>query len=452
MKITNLIKSLFLAAVVLSSCTQEPMVGPNVVFDTTLEAGNVAYAGEPFTVKVTRNSADFYTIYSGKDATSTYGLPGATGTFMNQATDSLLITYGLAGEYMLTIVASSTGNQGTEVGSKIDSVLVTVYDRRATLAVFTYYATPAPALLGTIDGDVITAEYVDYPGANYLFKPTFITSSPGAKVYLNEVNEANLQTSGATELDFSNADKVPFKYIVVSPTGTATTYSVKLVKKDPPTDAKIEFIQNFTGGVTHDTATPICINPTAAVKDQKWAIDFFCNNSDWTNSYRLNIVSSFGSTVSVYRTTDNRWVTYSASAATRWQLNAIDSVRVVSQSRTNTMVYAFNVYDKLISSFKFTKANGKDIYPVVNGKVDLVDNTITFSMSKAQFSADLEKLVAEWSTGAAKVKMGNTEIQSGVSELNFKPANATDAQVKKTLSFEAGYSTFDIDVIINLID
>jgi len=447
MKITNLIKSLFLAAVVLSSCTQEPMVGPSVAFNTTLEAGGVAYAGEPFVVRVERNKAEFYAVYSGVSDAKKYGVPGATGDYLNQSTDSITITYPAAGEYMLTIVASSTGNQGVDFGREIDSLLVTVHDRRATFVVFNYYLTPALALVGSIaDDNTITAGYVDYPGVNYLFKPEFITSSPGAKVYLNEVKDENLQTSGVNEHDFSNADQVPLKYIVVSPTGNKTEYLVTLEKKEAEKEAKIDFIQNMTAAIVHDTALPICIN---AARDE-WVIDLVCNNSDPANRYLFNIVSSFGSTVQIYRTSDNQWTNF--SSATRYYLNVVDSIRVISQSRTKTTTYKFNAYNKILSTFKFVKGNNDNFNPHVNGIVNLEENSVTFNLSKSTYSAALESLVAEWTTSASKVMLGTNEIQSGVTVFNFKPANAADTQVKRTLSFVLGNSTYDIDVIINLID
>ena len=450
MKITNLIKSLFLVTIVLSSCTKEDMIGPNIEITTTLDVDDVAYADEPFVIRFARDKADFYSVYMGRDAANTYGVPGATGIYLNSATDSIQITYPTVGQYMLTIVASSTGNQGADFATKVDSFLVTVYDRRATLAVFNYYTTPTPVLVGTIDGTVITADYVDAPGANYLFKPTFITSSPNAKVYINEVKDENLQTSGQHEYDFSNADLVPLKYIVVSPTGLKTEYSVTLEKKDPSNEANLLFIQNLDAMGLLDEAMPFCLNPDAPEGVEKeYAVDFICDNSSWTTSYRLNISSSFGSSVQLYRRTDNRWLNFTTGSATKYQINAIDSIRVTSQSRMVTTTYEFNVYDKLLSSFDFIKGNGKEFYPPLNGTVDLGAKTVTFNMSKTAYASEFEKLVAEWTTGAAKVKLDGVDIQSGVTELNFKPA-ATDTQVKKTLTFIVGYSSFNIDVVINL--
>jgi len=453
MKITNLIKSLFLATVVLSSCTQEPMIGPNIEITTTLDAGDVAYAGEPFVIRFVRDKADFYSVYSGRDAATTYGVPGATGTYLNSATDSIEITYPAVGEYTLAIVASSTGNQGADFGVKVDSIRVTVYDRRATFAVFNYYITPTPVLVGTINGNVVSAVYVDAPGANYLFKPTFITSSPNALVYINEVKEENLQTSGQHEYDFSNANEVPLKYIVVSPTGIETEYSVTLEKTPPSNEAELFFFQNLDGLDPLDTGSPILLNPGAPEGVKKeYAVDFICNNSSWTSTYRLNINASFRSSVQLYRVTDNRWLNFTAGSATRYQINAIDSIRVISESKTVTNTYPLSVYDKLLSTFKFTKGNGKEFYPPLDGVIDLGASTVTFNMSRKTYAGDLKALVAEWATGAAKVKVGDTEVQSGVTSLNFELAKATDTQVKKTFTFVVGYSSFNIDVIINLTD
>ena len=459
MKITNLIKSLFLATVVLSSCTQEPMIGPNIEITTTLDAGDVAYAGEPFVIRFVRDKADFYSVYTGRDAANTYGIPGATGTYLNSATDSILITYPAVGQYTLAIVASSTGNQGAEFETKVDSILITVYDRRATFAAFNYYVAPTPPLIGTINGTAITADYTDYPGANYLFKPTYITSSPNAKVYINEIKEENLQTSGQNEYDFSNADEVPLKYIVVSPTGIETEYSVTIVKKEAPTEAKLFFIQNLESTDPLDTASPILDEAT-----NKWAIDLICNNSDWTSTYRFNISASFGASIKLYRVTDKRWLAFSPSSATKYQINAIDSIRIISQSKTDSTTYGFEVYDKLLSSFEFTGIDGKELYPIVNGAIDLGANTITVNMSKAffvvtdpatkkeVFNSAAEKFIAKWETGATKVKVGDIDVQSGVTELNFKLAKLTDRQVKKTFTFILGNLSFNIDVIINLTD
>jgi hypothetical protein len=65
-------------------------------------------------------------------------------------------------------------------------------------------------------------------------KPTFVTNSPDALVYIG----SELQVSGASVVDFSplspgNTEGRPVEYKIVAPNGDFRIYIVKYILRDP---------------------------------------------------------------------------------------------------------------------------------------------------------------------------------------------------------------------------
>ena len=468
MKLRNLI-ALFIAAALISSCTQEKPIDPDVKFSVRSgdgrplsdvkaqlpilnEKGEVIGSkdvdaklvslGSPIWVYSKKGSAEFRTVFTGVTY-SKYGDLASTGTSFGTA-DSLSVTYNEAGVFSFVFVASSAGNQGNDFLRKVDSMYVKVIDQRAEFNSFTLNGGDEP-VTGTIIENTITGEAFDYPGRDYSkFVPTFGTTSNGAKVYLNEVSEANLQTKGVSKVDFTNATSTtPLKYIVVSPNGEQTIYNVWLKKLDPPDEHELSFIQVLAGGVPSETATPVGT-----------ALDLVCNNVNITESrgYGLKVVASTGAKVEILL--NDKWEEFSEKK--NYKLFEIKGFRVTAQDQKPEHVteYEVRVYDKLLTSFSFAG----DLIPAYPGVVDLAAKTITFTLNKEAFTtkpekeegetkepvALIEKLVPSWKGSATKVMVGEVEQVNGVTVQDFSKSQT------KTYTFYAGNTTFEFEVIIIL--
>ena len=446
MKIRNLIKMLFLSVVVFSSCTQEPMIGPELAFSTSL-TDNVAYAGEAFAVRVERDKAQFYTVYFGETPETTFGEPGASGRFMNQATDSIENTYQNLGEYMLTVVASSTGNQAADSKLVSKSIKITVLDRRAAFSKFQFSAAAGDEVNGRTNGNEIIADVADYPGRNYVYAPIFYTTSDEAVVTVNGA----VQTSGVTKINFANATKAnPVKYVIQSLDGESATYFAYLEKTPPADKAELSFIQTLKRGLVADEAAPIVIAGANPGDPDRNVIDLICYNSP-AGVYSLNISSSYGSSVKIKE--DGAWLNF--NSADTYDIYKVDSIRVIAQNMVATADFEFYTYAPLLTSFTFTKAATTTLAPQLPATVDLETKTITRYLSKSDFGANLNELVAEWAGSMTKVQIVGdknklTTIESGVSKLDFSKI-AGDERVMK-LRLTVGNTTADYSLILILTD
>ena len=434
---------LFLAVVVFSSCTKEPMIGPNVSFSTSL-TDNIAYSGEAFSVYVERDQAQFYTIYTGQTG-MVYGEPQAVGIFLNQASDSLEITYQSVGEYTVTVLASSTGNQAQDFDRKIDSIKITVRDRRATIDKFDFSLASSDLVPGRIEGNDIIGSVADIPGYSYLYKPTFFTASDYAKVYLGEIDDANLLESGVTEIDFTDATQEnPKIFIVLSPNGETQEYRLWIKREIPSSEAVLHFIQSRhrTSGAILDAAVPVEVNG-------EYVIDFICNNSPIRDRmYRYNISASYGSTVEINEA--GRWYIFRTSVD--YELRRIEAIRVTAQDQVTSVTYKFKTYEQLLTSFVFTQAGSIVLSPQLPAAIDLDAKTITISMSKGTFANQLDGMVATWAGSMTATKFDGVagEATSGVTKLDFRTGYTSDQRVKK-VTFTVGNTNVEFDLIINLI-
>lgn len=114
--------------VLLASCNEEPAIVPNAQFSTKL-VDNTSIAGETFYIYLDNCTGDHITLFRGMTPGSTWNPDTATnGSPIDRSSDSVAIRYVFAGEYPLTLVASSSGNWGEEYLVDVYTVNITVVE------------------------------------------------------------------------------------------------------------------------------------------------------------------------------------------------------------------------------------------------------------------------------------------------------------------------------------
>lgn len=398
MKIVKLITLFFFTTILVSSCTKENMIEPNASFQTSFakEGKEVASAGVPFYVYVNHNDAEFLTLYNGT-AGRVYGEDGARGeTFGNS--DSLQVTYSTPGVYKLSVVASSTGNWAEDFKRTVRTIDVTVIDQRTEFSTFYLNGVRDDEIVGTIsaDGTEIVGKIVDIPGRSYLLKPVFTTASADAKVYINAVSEANLQVSGVSQVDFSQADVTPVKYIIVSPNGETQTVLVKVEKTAASDDTTLSYIQSLSPrNEVLDVAVP---NGDKIL---------FIRNNSTAATYKLAISAAYGSTIQLEY--QGNWTNYRST--TRYNLSQITNIKVIAQDKTEK-IYEFLPVTSIVSEFKF----GGNLNPSIAGTIDHSAKTITFNLTS---DFNVTSLVAKWAGSATEVKVGGVTQENNVTANDF---------------------------------
>ncbi len=116
------------AFMLLASCNKEPAIVPNAYFSNSL-ADNTTHPGETFFIYLDNCEGDFLTLFRGMTPSTTWNPDTArTGTVIDINLDSIPIRYVNAGDYELTLVASSSGNWAEEYLVDIHTVVVTVVE------------------------------------------------------------------------------------------------------------------------------------------------------------------------------------------------------------------------------------------------------------------------------------------------------------------------------------
>ncbi|MCK4745724.1 MAG: hypothetical protein KAT15_01755, partial [Bacteroidales bacterium] len=228
----NLLIVFLTAIILLASCNTEPAVEPNALFTTKL-VDNTSNAGETFYIYLDNCSGDFYTIYLGLSSGTTWKPDTiTTGTPVDRNSDSLAITYVNAGEYKLTLVASSSGNWGEDYFVDVHTVNVTVVDDRTGFASMT--VGKREGLIGS-ENEILFYAHKLEDITNERVK--FLTISSDAEVYVGDV----LQESGRVRHDFSalnpgDDEGRPVIYTVKALNGETGDYTAKFILRDPSSE------------------------------------------------------------------------------------------------------------------------------------------------------------------------------------------------------------------------
>lgn len=109
-------------------CNKEEALKPSADFRTNLQ-NNTAKAGRSFTVYLDKVQGEFLVYFRGVTEQTTYSPTDGSrqGVSFSASLDSLVIpSYNSPGQYVFTMVASSTGNWAKDYLQDVKSITITV--------------------------------------------------------------------------------------------------------------------------------------------------------------------------------------------------------------------------------------------------------------------------------------------------------------------------------------
>lgn len=370
-----------LVSVIVFSCIQEEMIetDPSFILSYERDGQTTALAGTKFYV-IPNGSGEFLTLFDGSEG-HIWGEPGAKGLDFNKA-DSLPLNYSKAGNYNVTLVASSSGDYGNDFSRNSKTVAITVVDFRNSFNAFNINGTDGVFS----DNNEIQFSVPDVV-SDYNFVANFGVNSPDAKIYVNGVE----QTSGLTVNDFSQ----PVVYTVKSSQSTEQKYTVKF-STFPASDKKA--LTKFQLGVGGN-------GEIGVIDEENKIINLTSNYATNLSSVRLIISSSFASTVYLNNAAYSDRRNYNLTST------GINEVKVVAQNLSETVYTLKTTLDKPINTFTFA-----GLVPAPQGVIDEVAKTVSIDVLKG---TDVTKLVAVWTGSVGKVTVGTTTQVNGTTENNF---------------------------------
>jgi len=203
--------SLFMAILVLISCTKEPISEPP---DASFSVENIdnLKAGTPVIFNFP-GPGDFITIFTGDPSHEYQNYPDDRGASVSGSTYSY--SYLREGTYTVTGIASSYGNWAEESAQDVTEEVITVIDNRTAIL---GYVIRSLDINAEIDHDAST---ITFPMSSIADRTNlvakFFTESPDAKVYVDGVE----QFSDSTANDFTD----PLLYEVIAPDATTQVYT-----------------------------------------------------------------------------------------------------------------------------------------------------------------------------------------------------------------------------------
>lgn len=393
MKLRNLYKILVLA-VLFSACTEEEMITPNASFRLSNQSGIAAeytcYVGETFYV-VKAGEAEFFTLYDGNNG-KVWGQSGSTGVQF-QLNDSLPVSYGTAGKYDLTVVASSSGKFGVDYAQDIKSVQINVIDRRADFSNFSLLINGSE-YKGVIDGERnISISLPDiFADSITAAKPIFVPTSNTAKVYVNAIE----QISGQSIQNLSQT----VTYKVVAPNGDFTEYKVKAVLYASSNEKKItqfKLVNDRTFGN----------GEVGVIDEDAKSINIVLNYGTPANRVKADIISSVSSTY-LYNGSI-AFGTYINLSGTG--TNPLSTIKVIAQNKTEQTYTVSATQDAPFKTFTFAGLN-----PAPITDINATAKTITVKVLKG---TDITKLTAVWTGTLGDVKIGSVKQVNGSTVNDF---------------------------------
>jgi hypothetical protein len=109
-------------------CNKEEAITPSADFTTNLQ-DNILKRGKTFTIYLNNVQGEFLVYFKGATEETTYDSndPTRLGTPFSTDLDSLVIpAYNSAGDYIFTVVASSSGNWAKDYFQDIKSITIKV--------------------------------------------------------------------------------------------------------------------------------------------------------------------------------------------------------------------------------------------------------------------------------------------------------------------------------------
>lgn len=111
-------------------CNTEEAIEPSADFSTNLQ-NNTVKKGKDFTIYLNKVQGEFLVYFKGATEATTYSAtdPTRTGTPFSPELDSLAIPgYSASGDFVFTVVASSSGNWAKDYLQDVKSITVKVVD------------------------------------------------------------------------------------------------------------------------------------------------------------------------------------------------------------------------------------------------------------------------------------------------------------------------------------
>ena len=111
-------------------CNKEKAIKPSADFTTNIQNNTVA-TGKSFTVYLDNTSGEFLAYFKGGSEETTFSETDETrlGVAVAKDADSLVVQgYNNPGQYVFTMVASSSGNWGEEYLQDVKSVTISVQE------------------------------------------------------------------------------------------------------------------------------------------------------------------------------------------------------------------------------------------------------------------------------------------------------------------------------------
>ncbi|MFV0469095.1 MAG: hypothetical protein ACK5MK_09245 [Dysgonomonas sp.] len=378
---------------IMISCTNETVIDIDPDFELSFQRnGNTdAFAGEAFYV-LPKGSGEYLTLYSGMEG-NVWGDTLATGRFFSTS-DSLEVTYPVAGRYLLTVVASSTENYGHKLNRKHKTVEINVVDIRNSITSFSI-TTSFGNYNGAIKGNDITIQVPDVI-TDFNFSAVFRLSSNAAKVFIGDIE----QKSSESINDFSS----PITYRVIADNGEETTYNVRVITF--PASKENVLIKFGLAPYNSNIGYTFSNGEIAEIDEENKTINLKVN---YGTTDRARLVASSSNLSNIYIQTAN--ANNKLNTNTRYTLNSILSVQVEAQNKERA-IYKLNIEDlDPVVSFTF-----KGLTPSPQGVIDRENKTVTINVLKG---TDITQLVAEWTGTVGIVRVGSVSQVNGVTSNNF---------------------------------
>ncbi len=427
----HLILAMLLGSFAFFSCTKEPAVQPNAHFTTSL-VDNTAYAGESFNIYFTQTSGDFYALYDGMSASSTYDPEDHSKVGVNivNTTDSLSMNYRNPGEFDITLVASSSGNWAEDYLTDVYSMHITVVDRRTGFKSFSIDGVDG---VFSPDGTEIIFQGVKNEDLTAK-KPKFTTVSRDAVVTVN----GQPQESGKTVQNFSavnpgDSEGRSVVYTVTALNGDTQTYTVKYKLSDPSSDTNLY-------GLTSNINATFNINVDSSTVEMV----YYANTNP--ASFQLQASAGTGAIVTV-GTAEIQAKAKSVNLVT----NPVIKVKAQNGTEKDYQVTLTPV--DVFTSFKFTQVaddqdNLTDLFPVPTATINATAKTIDIKVSDFDATGTNNRLVATFegiNNQTVKIGDSNTTLESGTTiytydktPVQLKLYNGTRLMDTYTLTINSG--------------
>jgi len=367
---------------IFSSCVDEKLITPNASFRLSNQTGiateYTCYVGETFYV-VKKGDGEFLTLFDGMSG-KVWGESGSLGVQF-QLNDSLPVTYTTAGEYNLTVVASSSAKFGEDLIQDYKTVKMKVIDRRNAFTGFSLFIsnTEYKAIIDNKQNVTISIPDV-YKDSIKATKPLFFTSSSAAEVLVNNQK----QISGINVLDLSNT----VVYKVLAPNGNYLEYNVKVdFYKSSSEKGILQF--KLTKGGTYGNGEE------GVIDEVNKTITINLNYATPADRVKVEIISSVSSTYWYNGTSEFGTYTNLSTKGT----NPLTTIKVKAQDMSETSYSVIATSEVAFKTFTF-----KGFNPAPISIIDNLAKTITVKVLKG---TDITKLVAEWNGTVGKVRVGN---------------------------------------------